>query len=219
MKNPRPTIARLLKSLQLAGFTLCDVGSIPLSGTERDRRQQAKAIICAEGYSQLIVENSEAVRKWITLDIRRAPDQIIKKFAADTALEAVIEDFKSQYQKQHETRPHSTTCVLDKEPLSPQALCPDYHSPVAYKDSRTSSPAPDHPPVLNLPQVSRRNIETVSGLLQACRAVGATYRGARIEFADGHTIATPLFRPDSTVRDIKIYLLCEHLNFIKNSLD
>ena len=101
MKNYRPVVGSLLSKLQKAGFTLVSVdnggGKVKLEGTDRQRRQDAKAEICAVDEARLYVETGEGISKWIFLVLGSEPECTVNNYAPDSGLEAVFEDFKKQW--------------------------------------------------------------------------------------------------------------------------
>lgn len=100
--NWRPVIGSLLSKLQKAGFVLVSVdngdGEVILKGTDREKRQQAKAEINATDESSLYVENSESIRKWIYIVLGNSPEETVCDYTVDSGLDAVFEEFSNQWQ-------------------------------------------------------------------------------------------------------------------------
>ena len=100
--NWKPVVGSLLSKLQKAGFTLVSVdnggGKEKLEGTDREKRQQAKAEICAVEEAHLYVETGEGIRKWIFLVLGNEPHETVNDYAPDSGLEAVFEGFEKQWE-------------------------------------------------------------------------------------------------------------------------
>ena len=97
LKNKRPVVASLLSKLQKAGYTLVSAEGLALEGTERDRRQQAKKYICSSKTSYLHIENSEAISKWLYLDLTQPSHKIIIDSSLDSGLETIFDNFRKQW--------------------------------------------------------------------------------------------------------------------------
>ena len=99
--NWRPVVGSLLKKLQTHGFTLVSVNDgdedHTLVGTDRDKRQQAKAAICAVDEASLYVDTSEGVRKWIYIVLGNAPEELVAD-CSGSGLDEVLEEFSKQWE-------------------------------------------------------------------------------------------------------------------------
>lgn len=73
-------------------------GKVKLEGTDREKRQQAKAEICAVEEAHLYVETSEGISKWIFVVLGNEPECTVNDYAPDSGLEAVFEDFEKQWE-------------------------------------------------------------------------------------------------------------------------
>lgn len=90
--NYRPAIGSLLSKLQKEGFTLISADGQCLSGTDREKRQQAKATICKADKTRLCVENSEGISKWLFI-----VDGCVTCCSMDSGLDTVCEEFSKQW--------------------------------------------------------------------------------------------------------------------------
>ena len=99
--NWLPVVGSLLKRLQDQGFTLVSVDdggeTHKLNGNDRDRRQQAKAVICSVDESYLHVDDSDSVRKWIFLVLGNEPEETVNDYSSGTSLDSVLEEFSAQW--------------------------------------------------------------------------------------------------------------------------
>ncbi len=99
-RNWNPVIGSLLKKLQDHGFTLVSVDdlgeTVELSGTDRDKRQQAKALITAVEESVLYVDTVDSVRKWIHIVLGNEPEETVCDHSA-IGLDEVLEEFSEQW--------------------------------------------------------------------------------------------------------------------------
>jgi hypothetical protein len=99
--NYRPVIGSLLPKLPKAGFTLVSVdsgcGQVPLTGTDREKRQEAKFEICAVDEAHLYVENSESISKWLYIVIGNEPEETVCDYTCDSGLDEVVEEFQQQW--------------------------------------------------------------------------------------------------------------------------
>jgi hypothetical protein len=98
--NWRPVVGSLLSKLQKAGFTLVAVdsgcGQVPLTGTDREKRQEAKFEICAVDEARLHVENSESISKWLYVVLGNEPEELVSDHSA-SGLDVVVEEFQQQW--------------------------------------------------------------------------------------------------------------------------
>ena len=99
-RNYRPVVGSLLKKLQVSGFTLVSVdngdGEVELTGTDRDKRQQAKSEICAVDESHLYVDTSEGTRKWIFIVLGNEPEETVCDHSG-SGLDDILEEFSNQW--------------------------------------------------------------------------------------------------------------------------
>ena len=96
--NWKPVVGSLLSKLQNAGFTLVSADGQRLEGTDREKRQQAKAAICAVDESHLYVEDSEGISKWIFVVLGNEPEETVNDYSCHPGLDAVLEDFVKQWE-------------------------------------------------------------------------------------------------------------------------
>lgn len=104
VNNWLPVVASLLSLLQKAGFQLdkVDDGGEPdeihiLEGTPRERRQQAKAAICAVVESHLYFTNPEGEKRWILIVLGNGPEEIASDYSGFSEIDEVVEAHNAQW--------------------------------------------------------------------------------------------------------------------------
>ncbi len=90
-------IASLLLKLQDAHLSLVSVDQNNLSGTERQRRQEAKKLIRGSRNCILYVDNSESIRRKIYLNSSLLINKFVVKYSLDADIESAITEFKTQW--------------------------------------------------------------------------------------------------------------------------
>lgn len=90
-------IASLLLKLQDANLSLVSVDQNNLSGTERQRRQEAKKLIRGSRNCVLYVDNSESIRRKIYLNSSLLINKFVVKYSLDADIESAIAEFKTQW--------------------------------------------------------------------------------------------------------------------------
>ena len=90
-------IASLLLKLQDANLSLVSVDQNNLSGTERQRRQEAKKLIRGSRNCILYVDNSESIRRKVYLNSSLLINKFVVKYSLDADIESAIIEFKTQW--------------------------------------------------------------------------------------------------------------------------
>lgn len=90
-------IASLLLKLQDANLSLVSVDQNNLSGTERQRRQEAKKLIRGSRNCILYVDNSESIRRKIYLNSSLLINRFVLKYSLDADIDSAIAEFKTQW--------------------------------------------------------------------------------------------------------------------------
>lgn len=90
-------IASLLLKLQDANLSLVSVDQNNLSGTERQRRQEAKKLIRGSRSCILYVDNSESIRRKVYLNSSLLINKFVVKYSLDADIESAIIEFKTQW--------------------------------------------------------------------------------------------------------------------------
>lgn len=90
-------IASLLLKLQDANLSLVSVDQNNLSGTERQRRQEAKKLIRGSRNCILYVDNSESIRRKIYLNSSLLINKFVIKYSLDADIDSAIAEFKTQW--------------------------------------------------------------------------------------------------------------------------
>ncbi len=90
-------IASLLLKLQDANLSLVSVDQNNLSGTERQKRQEAKKLIRGSRNCILYVDNSESIRRKIYLNSSLLINKFVLKYSLDADIDSAIAEFKTQW--------------------------------------------------------------------------------------------------------------------------
>ena len=97
MRLSLAVIASLLLKLQDAHLSLVSVDQNNLSGTERQRRQEAKKLIRGSKNCILYVDNSESIRRKIYLNSSSLINKFVVKYSLDADIESAITEFNTQW--------------------------------------------------------------------------------------------------------------------------
>lgn len=96
IKNSLPVIGSLLTKLQ-ENFTLWSVQQFEITGTPRQKRQQAKRLINDWRLCMLEVLNKDSVSRHLTINLNRKPENIVSCWSHDEDLIEAVEEFKKQW--------------------------------------------------------------------------------------------------------------------------
>jgi hypothetical protein len=102
MKNWKPVIGSLLKTLQDHNFELVSVDDEgeehTLEGTPREARQQAKRIICSVDVSHLFVSHPSHPRHlWLMLVLGNEPHETVSDNTDHVVLNLALEQFEKKW--------------------------------------------------------------------------------------------------------------------------